>query len=111
VDVYNGVNMKDIYDLLEAEKLFCGRMISAHKTAPQGCRCVWNGNVISPSQGKVWYGDLNLTKEGQLLKKVAEEAGEPLYVLREMDARFGTEKDSIELLMQRAVWNTTQDIP
>lgn len=96
---------------MEEQKLFCGRMISAHKTSPEGCKCVWNANLISPTLGKVWYGDLNLTKEGEKLKSVAKACGETLYVLRESDCRFETEEDSIPLLISRAVWNTDQEIP
>jgi hypothetical protein len=86
-------------------------MVSATKTSPKGCKCVWNANLISPIQGKVWHGDLNLTKDGEKLKIVAEKVGETLYVLRENDARFGTEEDSIDILISRAVWNTTMPIP
>ena len=84
----------------------CGRMIAGSKRAPAGCICVWNANVITKSSGKVWFGDLNLTKEGKILKEIAKEVGETLYILRESDCRFDTEKDPIDLLISRAVWNT-----
>ena len=103
--------VKDIDELMKAQSLYMGRMISPHKSAPKGCVCVWNGNLVSPSRGKVWFGDLNLTREGEKLKEVAKAAGETLYVLREMDCRFDTENDSVELLLQRAKWNTDQEIP
>lgn len=83
-----------------------GRMISAYKIAPDGCFCVFNANVITRNQNKVWYGDLNITREELKLKKIAQEIGEPLYVLREMDCRFDGEKDSIETLISKAVWST-----
>lgn len=102
--------MKSSYEeLFRKYELYVGRMISAHKTAPKGCLCVWNANVVSPTQGKVWYGDLNITKEGKVLKKIADELGETLYVLREMDCRFGTAADEIDVLMFKAVWDTTQE--
>ena len=102
---------KDIDELMTEQKLHRSRMISGGKTSPAGSKCVWNANLVSPTQGKVWYGDLNLTKDGDKLKEVAKAAGETLYVLREMDCRFGTENDPIELLAERAVWNTNQPTP
>jgi hypothetical protein len=44
-----------------------GRMISGTKIAPKGQTCVFNANVCTKKLGKIWFGDLNLTKdEGQL---------------------------------------------
>lgn len=104
--------MNDIlFEIFENHNLHCGSMIAAYKIAPKGHVCVWNGNLITKSSGKIWFGDLNLTKEGSLLKEIAIEIGETLYVLRESDCRFGTEKDPIDLLISRAVWNTDMMIP
>jgi hypothetical protein len=86
-------------------------MISAYKKDPEGCKCVWNANIIVESLGKVWYGDLNLTTDGTHLKEIANEIGEPLYVLYESDARFGTENDPVKLLISKAVWSTDKEIP
>lgn len=83
-----------------------GRMLSGSKISPPGQTCVWNANVVTRSMGKVWYGDLNLTKDGDKLKAIASEIGEPLYVLREMDCRFETEGDPVEVLIGKAVWST-----
>ena len=100
-----------IFESFNKRKLSCGRMISAHKTSPPGHFCVWNANIVTKSSGKLWFGDLNITKEGSLLKEIAAEVGETLYVLRESDCRFGTEADPIELLISRSVWNTDMEIP
>jgi hypothetical protein len=96
----------EIYDTFEKHGLRCGRIISGGKTSPPGCKCVWNANVISPSISKLWYGDINLTREGDKLKKVAADIGETLYVLRESDARFGTETAPVQSLLNKAVWST-----
>jgi len=69
----------------------CGRMISGSKRAPVGEVCVWNANVLTKSRGKFWFGDLNLTRDADELKALGSKEGEPIYVLREMDARFTTE--------------------
>ena len=100
-----------ISDVFYKHRIHCGRMISAHKSSPKGQVCVWNANIASKSSGKVWFGDLNITKEGNILKEIASEIGETLYVLRESDCRFRTEADPIDLLISRAVWNTEMDVP
>lgn len=96
----------NIQELFEKHKLYCGRMISAFKRAPEDHICVWNANVITATRGKVWYGDLDLTVNDKKLKAIAAELGETLYVLQEMDCRFGTEKDTIPSFIEKAVWNT-----
>ena len=69
-----------------------GRMISGAKVAPKGHVCVWNGNVIVEGK-KVWYGDIDLTKDAKRLQLAANELKQPLYILREMDARFDQERN------------------
>lgn len=69
-----------------------GRMLSGIKQAPEGHMCVWNSNLCVKSRGKVWFGDLDLTDDVADLKEFAAQLGEPLYVLREYDARFDNEK-------------------
>jgi len=101
--------MLDITELFEKHKLYCGRMLSGSKTAPAGQLCVFNGNVITNLRGKVWYGDLNITKEKKILKQIADECGETLYILKERDCRFDTANDPIDALMKKAVWTTDME--
>ena len=105
------MNIMEINDALADEKFYCGRMVSATKSAPKGQYCVWNANIVAKSCGKLWFGDLNLTKDSAALNKVAAAVGEPLYILREMDARFGTEQKPIEDLIAKAVWTTNTPVP
>jgi hypothetical protein len=72
-----------------------GRMISASKSGyrerhPNNL-AVFNSNICTKSEGKVWYGDIDLTESKDKLLEVAAEAGEDIYVLYEMDARFENE--------------------
>ena len=83
-------------------------MVSGSKRARKGQQCVWNANIVIKSQGKVWFGDLNITKEGDTLKVIAADIGEPIYVLREMDCRFETQSDPVETLIAKAVWSTKE---
>lgn len=68
-----------------------GRMISGGKTSPKGHVCVFNANLCTRKGGKFWFGDLDLTTDAEDLKRLAAEKGEPIYVLRERDARFQNE--------------------
>ena len=72
---------------------------------------VFNANVLMPNYGKVWYGDLNLTRDYIVLKSIADTLDTKLYVLWEMDARFGEETKPLNELLDKAVWNTTENKP
>ena len=100
-----------ITEVLQEKQFYHGRMLSGSKTSPKGERCVWNANIVTRNNGKVWYGDLNLTTEFARLNDAAKAIGEPLYILREHDARFDREKDSVESLISKAVWTTNTPIP
>jgi len=92
-----------------------GRLISGSKSGYSRAHpthtTVFNSNVVAWSLGKIWFGDLDLTTDGETLKIIARKIKEPLYVLYEMDARFGEENCPIEVLVGKAAWNTTQEIP
>ncbi len=73
---------------------FNGRMISADKVGysnrfPDNV-VVYNSNVCT-AEGKIWFGDVDVTKDGAKLTALAEALGEKVYVLREMDGRFDNE--------------------
>ena len=72
---------------------------------------VFNANVLISGYGKVWYGDLNITQDYIILKSIADSLNTTLYILWEMDGRFGEENKSIVELIEKSVWNTTEDKP
>lgn len=82
--------MDSIFDTIKEFLGDSGRMIAGMKIAPKGQVCVWNGNIIVEGK-KVWYGDVNLTKDAKKLQMIANIIQKPLYILREMDARFDTQ--------------------
>lgn len=51
---------------------------------------VYNSNICT-EEGKIWYGDIDVTLEGEKLKEASKELGQTLYVLYEMDGRFENE--------------------
>jgi hypothetical protein len=65
------------------------------KTYPENV-AVFNANLIVPEGdgfSKIWHGDLDLTLDGEKIIKLSEKIKLPIYVLREMDARFGNEEE------------------
>jgi len=88
-----------------------GRMISASKSAYDRAHpknvVVFNANVCTRSHGKIWFGDLDVTKDEQTLQKLAAALGEDVFVLREHDARFETEANP-QFERARAVATATE---
>ena len=84
---------------------------SVYKSSKPKDLVIFNANVFMKDMGKVWYGDLNLTEDYVILKSIAESLDTTLYVLWEMDGRFGKEKRSIDELVKKSVWNTDEVKP
>lgn len=105
----------DINDYFKNNDLVIGRTIcwskSVYREDNPNSICYFNANIVTLNTGKVWWGDLDITKSGETLKAIADEIGETLYVLREMDARFEDEPLDGLHLITKAVWDTTQEIP
>lgn len=73
----------------------CGRIISHSKShylsQHENNFVLFNANVATRTNGKIWYGDLDITVSADDLVKWAVDQGEPLYIFREMDGRFENE--------------------
>lgn len=87
-----------------------GRIISASKGQykydnPDNF-VVFNSNLCT-KKGKIWHGDLDLTVDEDLLKKVARALNETVYVLYESDARFENEKNP---KLENAVYFTDGEV-
>ena len=107
--------VEGIQQYFESHGFHGGRMIGGSKTGysaqyPDDL-IIFNANVLIKDIGKVWYGDLNLTEDYVVLKSIAESLDNTLYVLWEMDGRFGDENKSIDELIKKAAWNTDEDKP
>lgn len=73
-----------------------GRMISRSKSGyvaknPDNY-VIFNANICTVD-GKIWYGDLDLTLDEQALRALREDVGQDLYILLEADANWYTEHD------------------
>ena len=71
-----------------------GRMVSASKVdysrENPNNTVVFNSNVCT-KEGKIWYGDIDVTKDAGKLVELADALDEHIYVIREMDGRFENE--------------------
>ena len=80
--------------LFQNSHLAVGRMISGSKSGYRSMypdnEVYFNANIFT-KEGKVWFGDLDLTKEDAALQSIADESKKTLYVLSEMDGRFENE--------------------
>jgi len=72
-----------------------GRMIAGSKSTYQKNYpknlVMFNANVVVEGVGKVWHGDLDITRDEALLVRLAELTDREVYVLQEMDGRFENE--------------------
>lgn len=91
---------------------WAGRLVSGSKSSyrmnhPDNF-VIFNSNICTKI-GKIWCGDIDLTKSKQDLLDIAEATGEELYVLFEMDGRFENE-DSPKIDMAAAVFYPNQTV-
>jgi len=63
----------------------------------------FNANMLTKSNGKIWFGDLDITVSKSDLEKISKELNEKIYILTEMDCRFDTADLPIEKLLLRAI--------
>lgn len=72
-----------------------GKMISYSKSGyskkfPDNL-VIFNANVCT-KEGKIWYGDMDITLSYDSLSGLAKALNDTIYVLREMDGRFENEE-------------------
>lgn len=96
----------EIEELIMFKLGFNGRMLSPSKSGyinnhPDG-KPIFNANIIVNGD-KVWYGDVDLVEDSVVLQDLTNMIGENLYILREMDARFGAENNPKGILEEKAV--------
>ena len=107
------MNVVDKYqEVFDKYSLKIGRLISFSKSFyrhqnPKNF-VIFNANILTQEDGKIWWGDLDITVDEDNLKKIAKDLGKTLYVLRELEYRFVREKDPIEIAIRRAVWNSEE---
>lgn len=84
--------MKDIQNILGHKgKLICGSKGLYRHNNPRNV-VIFNANIFT-KEGKIWYGDIDITKEEKLLIKASKELKQELFVLYESDGRSFNEND------------------
>ena len=78
---------------------------SGYRNAYPDRKPIFNANIATKEDGKIWHGDLDLVSDIEVLNQLAKNINKTIYVLSEMNARFGTE-DNINF--ELAVWNSDQ---
>ena len=92
------MSTQSITELFWNKGFYVGRMISGSKSGyrernPEN-EIYFNSNIFTLEEGKVWYGDLDITKDLSVLEEIAKTKGKDLYILSEMDGRFENENPS-----------------
>jgi hypothetical protein len=101
------INMeKQINQAFYDEGFIPGRMISWSKSDyrqkfPEN-EVYFNANIFLLGEGKVWYGDVDVTRDSEILQKISTALGKSLYILRELDGRFEKEELSDSEILKLA---------
>jgi hypothetical protein len=89
-----------------------GRIISQsksdYKSKYPDNQVYFNANIFTLSQGKIWWGDLDITRDIENLKSISIDLGEDLFILKEIDGRFENENISSKEIISRAVSKITK---
>lgn len=79
---------------------FNGIIISGSKSGyrskyPQN-HVIFNSNLATFEHGKIWYGDIDITRSKNKLIELQNKIGRDLFIFREMDMRFENENRSVQ---------------
>lgn len=91
---------------------YLSRMISISKSGyreryPDN-QVYFNANIFILGEGKVWWGDLDVTLDKDNLECVARDLGKDLFILREMDGRFENEKIKDSEIISKSVYKISK---
>jgi hypothetical protein len=91
-------------------QMMFGRMVSGSKSGymkrfPNN-RVYFNANILTEEDGKIWYGDVDIDVDENVLNNIAKEIGKKIYVLYEMDYRFEHENLDPKIAIRKAVWKS-----
>ena len=84
-----------------------GRMIAGSKSTYRSKypdnEVYFNANIFVLGEGKIWFGDVDITRDSDQLKAIASSIGKTLYVVRELDGRFENENLSDPEIIKNSV--------
>lgn len=99
-------------EIFKNYNLYFGRIISNSKSGyrekyPDN-EVYFNSNIFVLGEGKVWWGDLDVTLDRESLECIARDLGKDLFILREMDGRFENENLKDSEIISRSVCKITK---
>ena len=84
-----------------------GKMLSSSKSRYRdrnpGNEVFFNANIFTIEDGKIWYGDIDYTKDQETLEKIATKLERNLYIVRELDGRFENENIKTNQIKKKAI--------
>jgi hypothetical protein len=76
---------------------------SLYREANPGNEVFFNANIFTVEDGKIWYGDIDYTKDQKTLEKIATKLERNIYILKELDGRFENEKLKANQIKKKAI--------
>lgn len=91
------IETKNTYlDTFNQHGLTVSRMISGSKSTYRRLNpdnvVMFNANIFTEEDDKIWFGDLDITLDSDKLKSISKEIGKKLYVLNEHLGRWSSTK-------------------
>jgi len=104
---YKPVNKTEIAESILGR---CARLLSFsktlyHETYPNNF-VIFNANVCTEVDGKIWFGDIDITRDEKLLKELDKQLDAEIFVMYEMACRFETAGRKGNIIEQYASWST-----
>lgn len=101
------IPMENISEAFAKENYHNGRMISYSKSMyrqkhPEN-EVYFNANIFTLNEGKIWYGDIDVTLDREILQRISDSIGTDLFILRELDGRFENEDLKDSEIIKRSV--------
>lgn len=98
---------KEILNIFSDYGMGSGRILNENKSLykkkhPED-HILFNANIFTLEDGKIWYGDINLTQEYDILQLIAEKLNKDIYILNELDGRFENEFLPSIKIIERAI--------
>lgn len=106
----------EIKELFKNESLQEGRLVSHSKSYYRNKypynHVYFNANIFVKENNKsvkIWWGDIDISLEGDKLKNIAKQLNKTLFILSEHDGRWGNE-DTV-FIEDKKVWTTDDETP
>ena len=92
----------------------CARLISGSKSFYRDSHpdniVFFNANVFTKEDGKIWFGDIDLTIDEEKLKVLDKELDKEVFLLNEMAGRFDKENKQAEVIESDAIWSSRRGL-